>query len=257
MVRKGIDCKHNGYVVLQPSLNGEGYEYLWKNWGVIEPQVAPDWIYTLAQKLKPQMETGKASLSYQLGDTYLKKLVMELKKFEFSYDEWVQVGMALHEAMPSEHGLALYLEFTQNKSYNAGDLETAQEKWGTFSESDKESKITSASLIYLLKEKGGKIPRYDAGTQSMLQEQFETKIAEDMVQKPAWFEEEGRMVTYHKDFLVKAVNRMGYAFYPGGGAACIALMESNAKGEKKLKTFTEASFKQQIAPYFLKKLQAP
>lgn len=254
-IRKGIDVKYNGYVILYPSINRDtDRRYTWRNWGQ-EPNPAPDYIADLIIK---DTRSGKHTPSYKFGNQYIEKLVKSLKEYELSYEEWVQAGMAIHATDPSHEGLSLYMDLTQGVSYVDGDLDKAERKWESFSET--EDGVTPLTLGYLVRKKGGVVPNpsfeedIKAFKRAKIQSfnvRAEKDPSEDWEEIPDIFEKKGEhWICRKNNLVVDWFNDRGFAFLESGSNACYLKLGTDKKtGSVNLKTMTERGLAEMTAPY--------
>ena len=248
-LQKGIDIKYNGFIVVEPSINTDGDAYEWLNWGV-EPLIAPKDVLDTCTKMIVNDGLEFTAQMIELGDSQLEKLVEALKPFSFSYDEWVSVGMAIHSSDPTNRGLELYLSFTENSSYEDGDFDQAVYKWDTFCEDDDGvRKIGVGTLVHLIKLKGGKVPKFTPKQASIFYEEYKTTIQAEMLEKQGWFEEDFVKVTYHKEFLIKSLNDMGYRYYRKGGKASFLKVKTEPTGQVKLRSMQKDVFLNELKNY--------
>jgi hypothetical protein len=250
-IRRGIDIKFNGYVILYPTTNKDGKPYFWKKFKSQKITSAPDWVVELCEKKKNTKP--KDEPNYKLGHEFLKKLVDELSRFELAYDEWVGAGMALHKATEgSPEGLALYLDLTQGESFKNGDLEQAENKWDSFSDNNEDG-ITEKTLTFLIRQKGGVVPNpsFESDIKAFQQIQA-SKILNEAESNPGWFREGLKEVSVHSEFIVKDFNKQGFAFLSSGGDAPVLKVTTNPGGEKQVKTMKSSAFSVLTAPYFYK-----
>lgn len=150
----GMDVKHNGYVLLYPSIHMRTkLEYKWLN--DLPISAPPKWVDKLIIKdltnAKPKLEVDFK------GKEFYQKLCAQLATKPFGYDEWLKIGMALHSAFEgSDTGLALFLEVTEGANYNEGDSEIAIEKWKSFNSSA--GGVNGGTLVYLARDLGCDVP---------------------------------------------------------------------------------------------------
>lgn len=247
-IRRGIDVKFNGYIILYPTIHKSGDLYTWISFKSVKVAMPPKWIVSRVEKRKK--ESVKSATNF--GASYLKKIVNELRNCELDYEQWVNAGMAIHSSLPTDEGFDLFLHLTHGASYKAGDEEQALSKWESFS-NDNEEGITDRTLIYLLKEFKVPIPSpsFETDFRSFTEAQQE-RIGLEAEKEKGWFYEGNRTVTVHPDFLVSQFHKKGYAFLNGGGNAPILSLRVGSKGEKQLKTMTLSAFQLDTAPLFFK-----
>ena len=229
-IMKGIDVKYNGYIVVYPSIHeSTGKLYKFESWKQ-KINSAPDWLKELIEKqvrLKTSDEPG-----YRFGKDYLNRLVDELIKFEYSYSEWVQVGMALHAADDSVDGLALYIKFTtENESYVPGDEEKAADKWDSFNSDDREDAITSLTLGYMIRKKGGAVPNphYQEDLEIFKQGKLEVTTKEEA--EEGWLvDRKNKKFSRNQEWILKHFEDQGFAIYAGNGKDPIVKITNPGRG---------------------------
>lgn len=244
-IQKGIDIKYNGYVVVYPSTNkNTGIQYEWRNWKTAKISSPPDWIDNLI--IKTDLK-GKSDPTFKFGNKYLEKLVKILKEEELDYEEWVQAGMALHSAEPNEEGLRLYLLLTEGVSYKEGDLDTAKEKWKSFSKTN--DGITTTSLTFLIRKKGKSIPNPSYEEDMKAFKEVKNQKIKKAQQNEGFYKKNGRMICWKRDEIVSSFNKMGFAYLESGGNAPYLRVKKD-ENFIKVKTMTEKALAEYMAPYF-------
>jgi len=247
-IQKGIDVKHNGYVLVYPSVHQTtGNYYKWENWKKFGNKIArpSNWLLDL---IKKDARTGKSSPVYKFGNDHLSNLVKELKKFDLDYHEWTQAGMAIHSADPSDNGLALFLELTQGPSFEEGDLEKAEAKWEGFS--DREDGISSHTLGYFIREKGGIVPNphyqedIDLFKRSKIEEFEKAREA-----NKGFYKAFNRLINWSHDSIVEEFNKMGYAFLKDGSMTPFLKVFKDEDGDIRIQKMSEKGFALETAPY--------
>lgn len=245
-IQKGIDVKYNGYVLVYPSRHETtGRFYKWKNWGA-RPGKPEDWLLDL---IKKDSRTGKADPTFRFGSGYLDKLVEKLRTYELDYAEWVQAGMAIHAATEgSPEGLRLYLELTQGPSFQDGDLELAENKWDSFSETS--DGITELTLGFLIRKKGGVVPnpQYEEDIKAFKEAKIAEIEAEKKDQKGFYIHGE-KMICWKVGEIVDHFNRKGFVFIRSGGKAPFAKLRRSKSGAVEIVTMGEKALADLTAPY--------
>jgi hypothetical protein len=244
-IQDGIDIKHNGYIVVYPSLNNVGNAYTWDDFKV-EVSELPLWLKEIITK---DDRTGASSPVYKFGKDYLDKLVLELKKFPLTYEEWVQAGMAIHAADDGPEGLRLYLHLTQNPNFNEGDLDQAREKFRTF---NKTNGITAGTLNYLIKKKGGIVPhpRYDSDIKAF-QEIRLSSIAEEKKTFEGFYRHGQKLICWHKDAIIDWFNDQGYCYIEANASnAAYAHVTDNPDGTLSVQCLDSRALQQKTESMF-------
>lgn len=159
----GVDIKHDGYVLTEPSKTNGQYSYV-DDEGPLEgsaPPSAPDWLVNLSRAiLQPQhapIPKGGAIGFNWLGQDGMAELWSALSVIpNFERSMWVQVGMALHYTDPpmDGQGFALWERWSNlapgSHKYNAKDQAYI---WRSFSR-HKETCLTLDSIYYWANQHG-------------------------------------------------------------------------------------------------------
>ena len=252
-IRDGIDIRYNHIVVIFPSIHPDTKaRYKWDKSNVLSTPIlaTPERLRKYITK-DPTLK-GKSNPTFKFGKDYLSRLVEELKKYELSYEEWLQAGMALHSADDSQTGLDLYLELTNGPSYQDGDEQVAIQKWESFKRDDEDGAISLATLGFLIRSKGGTTPNphYEsdkAAFMKMKVEQFKNTETEAydtfMVETDENGEETGNVISKNKRVIVKYFNELGYAYLGEGEQKFpIIKVSDEGKGILSLKPMTSKGF---------------
>lgn len=109
----GIDVKHNGYIVVEPSNHVSGRSYQWEASsdpleGVI-PSPLPDWLRSVRVDHLPQEHAARTLDAAE---------VLELQSALFCLDPdgretWLQVGMALHATGAGQQAYGIWAEWSR------------------------------------------------------------------------------------------------------------------------------------------------
>lgn len=250
-IQKGIDVKYNGYILVYPSVHERTKEhYRWdgRTWGQYArtKRNPPSWLEGLITK---DSRTGKADPTFKFGNRHLEELVKRLKEHELDYEEWMQAGMALHQATGgSDEGLRLYLELTQGASFQDGDLEQAEIKWESFSNT--ENGITQLSLGYILRKKGGIVPspQYEEDLRAFKEAKLE-KIKEEE-EKVGFYQKGEKFVCWKTNEIVDWFNEEGYAYLRSAGKTPFLKVTKSAGGSLNVTSMTESGLRLDTSPYF-------
>jgi hypothetical protein len=254
-IKDGIDIKFNGYVVVFPSIHPDtGKRYTWNNWKTAEPLEYPEWLGKYIEKTALK---GRANPTYKFGDDYLGRLVQELKKHELDYNEWVQAGMALHAADPSDKGLDLFVSLSQGESYVEGDEEKAAEKWASFGRSKDDDAISPLTLGFLVRQKGGTVPNphFESDKEAFKRakiDSFENWVETNEAEEGFVEDEDDResWVCTNRRAIVNHFNKKGFA-YLGEGEQRFSIIKvsKDGSGVKKLKAMTSRGMVEATAEY--------
>lgn len=149
-----------GYVVAAPSQHASGAVYSWTNDLLLAE--APDWLLKLASsdihrdpETRPKWEEHRQPR--QDGDRWAVADVRDMLAAvpaDLSYDEWLHIGMALHEG---GYALAIWDEWSRRgEKYRPGDC---VKRWGGFNPRDG---ITMGTLVDTAKIYGWKPPQRES-----------------------------------------------------------------------------------------------
>lgn len=141
----GIDKKTA--VLLPPSLVN-GIRYAWDTGG--EPGSLPDKMLEALGGRLPKKKNEAQEFASVAPEDFIREL---LTYFDpgCDYDEWCNVGMALHDNDPGQSHLDLWIEWSENsEKFKQGECER---RWSTFT-IDKNRKVTLAWMIYQARQRG-------------------------------------------------------------------------------------------------------
>lgn len=130
----GVDLKADGYIAVEPTLHPSGHRYAWEASsdpldGVV-PSTLPAWIRDLARRQMPAL--APTTTQAPPIDPRRKQSALEALQHLSSDDreDWVRVGMAIHNEMPTQEGFSLWDTWSQTSSkYDAQD---ALRVWRSF-----------------------------------------------------------------------------------------------------------------------------
>lgn len=182
----GIDVKHNGFIVVEPSLHHTGGMYEWVN--DLNPVKMPGWISS--RVLKPERPPVRIEDIAKMEPGRLADIAATLKDQPLDYSDWIACGQAFHAATGGE-GLEYWLEVTSGINYRPGDEELAAQKWATF------------------KVEGGR----GAGTLEILARKAESATKDFEGIGGTWREENGNLITQNLGDIVAFFNDQGYAWF--------------------------------------------
>lgn len=142
----GVDIKHNGYIVLEPSHGGQG-SYSWQEFESdplegIKPSPMPDNLLNLIRKLvdeKPKATREDQAMTAELFTDIESALVFIPAD---SYTVWANYALALYQF--GEDGFLLWDKWSQ--SSEKYDAHEAQKKWRACRNSH--GKITYKSILH-------------------------------------------------------------------------------------------------------------
>lgn len=148
---KGIDGKYNGYAVLPPSKHPDGGRYAWVGTepgrSTVIPAI-PEWLIVPVVERPERTERAGDLADVGLIREALGHLTAEE---EFSGDNWVKIGMALHQwehttEGADEMGWELFEEWCQLDPQNRYEEESVRKRWDSFS-ADKKGGLTLGTLF--------------------------------------------------------------------------------------------------------------
>lgn len=135
-VCKGVEIKHNGYIVVAPSVY-QGQSYQWVNNMPTAP--VPDWLPRKADR------ATASNAPAVIGDEDVQELLSHIHPDDDGYDGWYKLLMAIHSATGgSETGLQIADQWSQRGGkYVAGEVHA---KWRSF-DAEQTGGITVGTLI--------------------------------------------------------------------------------------------------------------
>lgn len=207
---KGIQTRFSNYILVEPSIHPDTGK-MYKIINDKEPIETPDWLFNLITKDKKEL--SKANSKMILSLHYLEKIASQLSDKPLDYDSWLRLGMSLHSMSDSAEYLDFWIKLSEdNISANpSGEAEICQAKWAGFKDNDFDL-ISGHTFTYICERLGCKIPNPELEEDRLsFALYFSQKIEIEAELYPEWFEEDGKQVCRHKDFIVKYINDLGYA----------------------------------------------
>ena len=134
----GVDVKHNGYIVAEPSVHVSGRAYCWEaSSDPLEGAVAsplPDWIRDLARQPAakadgPTTAPGRRPMSEQEIEDLSRALAMVPG---VDRDDWLSVGMAIHNDVGGQLGYDMWAQWSQASCPEKFDLVDQARVWRSF-----------------------------------------------------------------------------------------------------------------------------
>lgn len=133
----GVDVKHNGYVVLEPSrhVSGQGYAFEASS-DPLEGAVAsplPDWIRDLARQAPPPIGDTATAGRRPMSAQEITDLRAALSMVPGSdRDAWLAAGMALHNDVGGQLGYDLWAQWSQTADPSKFDPVDQMRVWRSF-----------------------------------------------------------------------------------------------------------------------------
>lgn len=145
---KGIDFKVSGFVVGAGSLHVSGNKYRAVVGTPNDIEEAPQSLISL---LKATIKPKRASYHHDGEDVDIAELLDYIDGRDYSHDDWLMVGMAIHEATKGT-GFELWTEWSKKSPKSTG--KSWERKWNSFGNSP--NPVTVGTLVHLAKQGGWK-----------------------------------------------------------------------------------------------------
>lgn len=246
----GIDIRFKNYIVVYPSIHANGNQYHWLSDDDFPIVDVPEWILSLCEK-RSDPDAPKAP-KFNSGIEYFKPIATQMREKEFDYPTWVQIGMSLHSLFPDADGLDLWKYITEGVNFQEGDLEQCEYKWGTFN--DREDGVTSRTFLFIARQLDCDIPNPLLQEDKALFAESQQKVIElEAENNPEWFTDDNdKLCTVHKDFLIKWMNEEGYAVLTQEPAGALVHQTLDKYGVKQAATMKVDSLKILLKNRFFK-----
>jgi len=133
----GVDVKHNGYIVLEPSSHVSGRRYAFEaSSDPLDGAVAsplPDWIRDLARRPATPVDTGAAPARPPVSERELEDLRSALAHVPGdSRDTWLAVGMAIHNDIGGQLGYDIWSTWSRESCPAKFDPVDQMRVWRSF-----------------------------------------------------------------------------------------------------------------------------
>ncbi len=239
----GIDIKHDGYIVLPPSIHPNGKKYEWRDIKA-KIQNLPEDLKKLILKSKNTefIKDNKKCISLST----LKALVEEIKKHSYSYDEWLRIGAVIKYYLPNEDGFNLFSQATENESFVEGDLERAERMWNDFKE-DHPNPARIGTLLHFLSSRGIEITKFKA----MIDFDENDSLPEVYKNAKNAVIENNCLVFLDNDSLVEFINLLGFFYLKNNESASFGKFINN-DDEYVFMLISESKLKDELAPIKLR-----
>jgi hypothetical protein len=245
LTKQGIDTQWKNIIVVFPSMLAEGNQYTWIDESPI--QELPQKFHDLFAATHGQEQ---APVNFIGIENYIQKIAGQLKNKKLGYDEWVQVGMAIHSSLPTPEGLRLWKEISSGVNFKEGDLEQCEYKWSGFSS---KGGLTARSLAFIARELGCEIPSLTLEEDKALFATEQQRIEIEAEQNPGWFtDEKGRIVCVHKEFVIDDLNRQGFFIEQEANPGKIGKLMIANDGYRTVNFMKTTDFALQTGKQFLK-----
>lgn len=145
---KGIDFKSSGFVVGAGSMHKSGNTYEVSDGFPDEIEDIPQELFDLLVK-KIRVKSEFCASSDVITEKEIKTYLSYVPNIDLEYDEWVEVGMIIHESLSGD-GFDLWSDWSSTSTKH--DSNSMEYKWHSFGKNP--SKVTIGTLIQKAKENG-------------------------------------------------------------------------------------------------------
>jgi len=153
--RGGMPDKCGGHIVVWPSVV-EGRAYTWEQGG--QTPDTPDWLISkMGKPWKQGARGGNRGNEFVEDDDIenfysieeVRGMLEIIDPDELSYDEWLNVGQAIHSQHPDPEGMEIWDQWSQKgERYKAGEC---SQRWNGFNQ---HGNIRMGTLIFYAKNRG-------------------------------------------------------------------------------------------------------
>jgi len=145
---KGIDFKSSGFVVGAGSLHKSGNRYEVAEGFPDEVGEMPKVLFDLLVKKVP-VKSEFNPISDIVTEAEIKKYLSFVPNIDLEYDEWIEVGMIIHESLSGD-GFELWNDWSSTSEKH--DSNSMEYKWHSFGKNP--SKVTIGTLIKMAQDNG-------------------------------------------------------------------------------------------------------
>ena len=128
----GVDVKHNGYIVVEPSIHPSGKQYGWEASSNpldgVAPSPLPDWLRrTWTERAQPAVQAG-ANVVDKKEAVRVRSALWTLDAED--YEQWLRAGMALHATGWGAAAFGMWVDWAcQSDKF---DAQASRKKWDSF-----------------------------------------------------------------------------------------------------------------------------
>lgn len=146
---KGIDFKSSGFVVGASSLHASGNTYEVEEGFPDDVSDIPEVLFNLLVK-KIEVKIGEFNpISDKATVEDVKKYLSYVPNIDLEYDEWIEIGMVIHEALEGD-GFEIWTDWSSTSEKH--DIADMDYKWHSFGKNP--SKVTIGTLIKMAQDNG-------------------------------------------------------------------------------------------------------
>ena len=146
---QGIDFKSSGFVVGAGSMHKSGTPYEVEDGFPDEIEAMPPALFDLLVKKIEVRTSTFCPVDSIVTVTEVKEYLSYVPNVDLEYDEWIEIGMIIHDALGSE-GFELWDSWSSSSEKH--DSNSMDYKWHSFGKNP--SKVTIGTLIQKAKENG-------------------------------------------------------------------------------------------------------
>jgi len=219
----GIDVQYNKYILIAPSVVQRPYRWV-KKTAAFGVKPLPAWLKPLV--LKPVTKRKPKQNPEEFDAEFFKAIGEQLAEKEFGYDDWLNIGMALHYVSGgSDEGFEIYQDITNGINHAPGDDAEIEKKWNGFNDSKSNTPVTGGTFLTIAKNHGCTIDHnfkpmdyFQDETREAPEEKTQPKARPVALKKPdskKWGIREDREFSDERDEVVTRLNYLGYSVLQG------------------------------------------